>query len=58
MSLRSREDFRHVGWLFRNMIRQAWAGDFHEAREAYYWILIHLSYESKRIDKETDKNEL
>jgi hypothetical protein len=43
------DDWNHIGWLFRNMIKQFILGDFHEAREALYFIQIHLSYNSKRI---------
>lgn len=47
-----KNDWKHVTWLFRNMIKQFIIGDFHEAKEAYYWIKIHLSYNGKLANKE------
>jgi hypothetical protein len=42
-------DWKHIGWLTKNMIKQFFIGDTHEAKEAWYFILIHLSYDSKKI---------
>jgi hypothetical protein len=43
------QDWQHIGWLTKNMIKQFFIGDMHEAKEAWYFILIHLSYDSKKI---------
>lgn len=45
-----KNDWKHVTWLFKNMIKQLFKGDFHEAREAFIWIKIHCTYDSKRRD--------
>jgi hypothetical protein len=47
----TKDDWTHLSWLFKNMIEQFLLADFHEAKEAYYWIIIHLSYDSKKIKK-------
>ncbi len=47
----NKNDWQHVAWLFKNMIKQFFLGDFHEAREAFLWIKIHCIYESKRNDQ-------
>lgn len=31
------------------MVKQAWLGDFKESREAWNFIVIHLTYQSKKI---------
>jgi hypothetical protein len=43
------DDIKHLAWLFRNMVKQACIGDFHEAREAWIWIVMHLLYKSKKM---------
>lgn len=44
-----KNDWKHISCLFKNMIKQFIFGDFHEAREALYWIQIHLNYDSNKI---------
>ena len=44
-------DWKHVGFLLRNCIRQLFKGEFNEAIDALYWIKIHLSYDSKLVLK-------
>lgn len=44
-----KHDWAHVRFLFFNMIKQFFKGDLHESREAYYWLKLHLTYDSKRI---------
>jgi hypothetical protein len=43
-----KDDWKHVGWLFRNMIYQFCIGEWGEAKEAFYWIKIHCIYESNK----------
>ena len=45
----NKNDWKHVWRLFRNMIKQFLKGDFRESKEAYWWIKIHLSYDSKKV---------
>jgi len=45
-----KQDWKHLRFLLINMIKQFIKGNFHESKEAYYWIKIHLSYDSKRLD--------
>lgn len=44
------KDWKHVKFLFHNMFKQFFKGDLHESKEAYYWLKLHLTYDSKRID--------
>lgn len=43
-------DIQHISWLFKNMIKQFFLMNFHDAKESYYWIKIHLSYDSKKLN--------
>lgn len=45
----NKDDKKHLWRLFKTMVNQFIIGDFHEAREAFYWIKIHLIYDSKKI---------
>jgi hypothetical protein len=44
-----KKDWKHVGFLFFNMIKQFFKGDLHESKEACYWLKFHLTYDSKRV---------
>jgi hypothetical protein len=44
-----RDKARLLWFLFRNMVKQTYKGEFHEAREACYLIRMTLSYKTKRI---------
>ncbi len=46
----NKKDWKHVWWLFKNMIKQFFIGDLHESKEAYLFLKIHLSYDSTRVD--------
>lgn len=46
----NKQDWKHVSFLFKNGIKQFLKGDFHESKEAFIWIKIHMSYDSKKID--------
>lgn len=43
------QDWKHISFLFVNGIKQFLKGNFYESREAFIWLKIHLSYDSKRI---------
>jgi hypothetical protein len=45
-----RDDWKHVWWLFKNMIYQLSIGDFKESKEAWYWIKIHCTYPSNKLN--------
>lgn len=42
-------DFKHIGFLIKCQIKAILKCDWHEVREAYYWIRIHIEHDSKRI---------
>jgi hypothetical protein len=44
-------DRRHIGFLIRNMFVQFFKGDWAEAKDAAYWIRLHLTYDSERVDE-------
>lgn len=43
------DDWKHIWFLFKNMIVQFLKGDFLEAKDAWYWIRIHVEFDSKRV---------
>ncbi|EPH89725.1 hypothetical protein D922_03393 [Enterococcus faecalis 06-MB-DW-09] len=43
-------DWKHLRFLFKNMIKQLFKGDYAEAYDAWMWIRIHLTYEGKWKD--------
>jgi hypothetical protein len=45
-------DWRHIGFLARNMFVQILKGDWAEAKDATYWIRLHLTHDSERVDDE------
>lgn len=41
-------DWKHMRFLFLNMLNQLFIKfDYHEAKESYIWMKIHISYDSK-----------
>lgn len=46
-----RQDWKHIGFLLKNMLNQLFVKyNWHEAKEAYIFIKIHLSYDSTRVE--------
>lgn len=45
-----KQDWKHIAFLFKNMIKQFFKGDIQESKEAFIWIKTHLSYDSERVD--------
>jgi hypothetical protein len=45
----NKDDWNHLWWLFKNMIKEFIAGNYDESVDAFYWIKIHFTYDSKRI---------
>ncbi len=46
-------DWKHIGWLFRNIIKQFFKGEFSESYDAWMWIKIHCSYDSNRLKEDS-----
>ncbi|WP_251030089.1 hypothetical protein [Exiguobacterium sp. s181] len=45
--LLSRHDIRHIYWLAKNAAKQLLLGNVGEAKEAIYFIRVHLKYDSE-----------
>ena len=43
------DDLRHILFLIKSMFIGFWKGDWNRVVDAYYWIIVHCSYDSKRI---------
>lgn len=41
-------DWKHIFVLLKNMNRQLFKGDLFEAHEAWMWIKIHFSHDSRK----------
>ncbi|AEO93491.1 gp232 [Bacillus phage G] len=46
-----KKDWNHVRFLFFNMIKQFFLLDFKESKEAWYFLKLHLTHDSNRVDK-------
>lgn len=44
-----KEDWKHIGWLLKTMIKNFIKGDIGEFIEGFYLIKLHLNYDSTRI---------
>ncbi len=44
------KDWKHVFWLFVDMIKQFILLDYHDAHESYCLIKFHLKYHNERIE--------
>lgn len=45
-----KQDWKHMSFLFANMFKQFFIEfNWHEVKDSYYWIKIHLSYDSKKV---------
>jgi len=46
-------DWNHIWWIFKNMVKQFFVEcDWHETKESWYFLKLHLCYDHKRIDTE------
>lgn len=45
-----KDDWKHIRFLAVNMFKQFCKGDLLESKDAFYWILVHLTYDSKKRD--------
>ena len=43
------QDWKHIGWLLKNAVKQTLKGDLSEAKDAMYFVKLHLLHDSKRI---------
>jgi hypothetical protein len=46
-----KHDWKHVWFLFKNMVTQFIKGDLHESKDAFMWIKIHFTYDSQKVGK-------
>jgi len=44
------EDWKHVGFLFLNMLKQFFNGDIQESKEAFYFMRLHFTNDSQLVD--------
>lgn len=44
-------DWKHVRFLFWNMIKQFIIFEYGEAKDAFYFLKLHLLYDSERVRK-------
>lgn len=45
-----KQDWDHVSFLFTNMMKQLFVKfNWHETKESYIWLKIHLMYDSHRV---------
>lgn len=45
-----KQDWKHMLFLFKNMMKQLFIElNWHETKDAYYWMKIHLTHDSKRV---------
>lgn len=44
-----RQDWLHIRFLLKNSLVQLLNMNFSEAKEALYWVKIHISYDSNRV---------
>jgi hypothetical protein len=43
------QDWKHVNFLFVNMIKQFVKGDFNESKEAFYFLRLHFTHDSQKV---------
>jgi len=44
------QDWRHVRSLTANIFVQLLKGDWAEAKDAAYWLRLHFTHDSERVD--------
>lgn len=45
-----KRDWKHVWWLFTKILNGWYNGNLNQIVDAYYWIRIHLEYDSKQVN--------
>ena len=45
-----KQDMKHVGWLFKQLIVSFFKGDLDGVEESWMFIKLHCYYDSKKID--------
>lgn len=46
-----KQDWKHMRFLFKNMLIQFFVKfDWHETKESYIWMKIHLTYDSTKVE--------
>jgi hypothetical protein len=44
------KDWKHISWLISMMFKGWWNGDWKQIVESWFWLRIHLEYDSKKIN--------
>ena len=44
-----RDDWNHLWFLVKTLAKNYWDGDLNGVTDVFWWIRIHLLYDSKRI---------
>lgn len=46
-----KQDWRHIRFLLKSLIIQFFIKhNWHETKDTYYWIKIHVMYDSERVE--------
>lgn len=45
----NKQDWKHISWLFRNMVKQFCIGNVEGVKESWMWIRIHCLYKSRKM---------
>lgn len=45
-----KKDWLHIRFLLGNFLKQLLKCDFAESKEAFYWVKLHVFYDSKRVN--------
>lgn len=46
----NKQDWKHVWWLFRNMIKQFVLFNFSEAEESWFFLKLHFTHDHTKMN--------
>lgn len=46
-----KDDWKHIGWLLKTIVKNFAKGDLNEFIEGFYFIKLHLCHDSKKLTK-------
>lgn len=46
------KDYKHLWFLFKNMHKQMFLGDYAEAYDAWMWIRVHFAYDGRWVEED------
>lgn len=46
-----KKDWKHVSWLFRNMIKDFWLCNFEDSHESWLFLKLHLTHDHTRLKR-------